>query len=326
MSTDLLQQTAEAEAPADAPAPIAEAPAVEGHDEAPAVSPETESRARQMGWVPKEEFRGPPDLWRDADEFVRRGEEVLPIVRANLSKAERKVAELESKLQTVTTEFSDRVARLDRATAAGIKQRIDGIHAYYEQEKRKAVEVGDIEKYDALNRQHVEQVGAAREEAEEITRLPQRKAEPTLAPDIKQTVESWVGKHQQAGWWGNDREMTETAIAIHVALRNAKPDQPIPDNLEEVERRLAKLYPDKISTKETTREPAPTVESGSRRPGTAQPKGKGWADIPAEDRKQAEKFITRDGLFLPAKVKPEDATEKDLMAARAAYAKEYFSQ
>jgi hypothetical protein len=40
-----------------------------------------ESEARQQGWMPQEEFKGDPDRWTDAETFVRRADEVLPILK-----------------------------------------------------------------------------------------------------------------------------------------------------------------------------------------------------------------------------------------------------
>ena len=33
-----------------------------------------DKQAREMGWRPKEEWEGEPEKWRDAKEFVERGE------------------------------------------------------------------------------------------------------------------------------------------------------------------------------------------------------------------------------------------------------------
>ena len=33
-----------------------------------------EGQAREMGWRPKDEWEGEPEKWRDAKEFVERGE------------------------------------------------------------------------------------------------------------------------------------------------------------------------------------------------------------------------------------------------------------
>src|SRR5690606_2616210 len=40
-------------------------------------------QARDMGWRPQEDWKGNPDKWVDAHEFVERGEQILPILRAN---------------------------------------------------------------------------------------------------------------------------------------------------------------------------------------------------------------------------------------------------
>jgi uncharacterized membrane protein YqaE (UPF0057 family) len=50
--------------------------------QAEAIEPDQEviDKATKMGWTPKTEFRGDPDKWRPADEFVERGENMLPFV------------------------------------------------------------------------------------------------------------------------------------------------------------------------------------------------------------------------------------------------------
>ena len=40
-----------------------------------------EQRARAMGWKPLAEYRGDPRRWTDAAEFIRKGEEELPVLR-----------------------------------------------------------------------------------------------------------------------------------------------------------------------------------------------------------------------------------------------------
>ena len=52
--------------------------------------PTLEDRAAQMGWVPVDKFRGDPAHWVDAETFVKKGEEVMPILRANNRRLEEK--------------------------------------------------------------------------------------------------------------------------------------------------------------------------------------------------------------------------------------------
>ena len=42
-----------------------------------------EEKALEMGWVPQDKWTGDPDKWTDARSYVERGEQILPILRAN---------------------------------------------------------------------------------------------------------------------------------------------------------------------------------------------------------------------------------------------------
>lgn len=306
-------------------APLAD---VEAGDEPEARGPSAEAKAREMGWVPKEEYRGDPSGWRDADEFVRRGEEVLPIVRSNLDRERKRTAELQTKLDRMETDFSARMARLDAVTRAGLKHQAQQIHSSYEAAKRQAVENGDLARYDTLHQQHVQaltEFDTQTEKAETAaTEAEAKRAPPALPPDVKEAVEGFIARHD---WWDKDTEMTSMAVSIHETLAKTHPGMPITDNLAETEKRIKAMYPEKFkptaSAAPVTR--ATYAEGGSRIPGSSAPRGKGWADIPADDRKFGEKFISNDGLFLPAGVTADKATDRDIAAARAAYAKEYWS-
>lgn len=53
--------------------------AAERRPEAIAAEPD----ARKQGWVPLDRYRGDPNEWIDADEFVKIGQEINPVLRAN---------------------------------------------------------------------------------------------------------------------------------------------------------------------------------------------------------------------------------------------------
>lgn len=327
MPDEILQQQAEPAAPAtEQPAVTQDDPArgdAGGEASDPAPSPEIESRARDMGWVPKDQFRGNPDSWRPADEFVRRGEEFLPIVRSSLEKERRRTAELEAQIATQRKEFDDRLRRLDKVSQAALQNQAAQLHARYNAAKREAASVGDVERYDRLNREHAEEF--QRFESSVPAEPEPEKAPakvPAMPPEVQQAVAVWTDRH--ADWWDKDAELTDMAVNIHSTLLRNRPRMTIEQNLAEVEERMAAMYPGRIK-KAAARSPAASLEGGSRQPGSMSPRGKGWADIPADDRKQGEQFITRDGLFLPEGVSLAKATDRDIAAARAAYAKEYWS-
>lgn len=71
-------------------------------------SPEVVAEARQLGWVPQEEFRGDQSRWVDADSFVKRGHEVMPILKANNARLMGEVTSLKATL----TEATQAIAQL----------------------------------------------------------------------------------------------------------------------------------------------------------------------------------------------------------------------
>lgn len=46
-------------------------------------APEIVAEAKELGWVPQEEFRGSADKWIDAPTFLARGRDVMPLLRKN---------------------------------------------------------------------------------------------------------------------------------------------------------------------------------------------------------------------------------------------------
>ena len=53
---------------------------------------EVEQKASNLGWVPKEEFRGDPERHVSAERFLERGEKELPLARANNEKLHKELA------------------------------------------------------------------------------------------------------------------------------------------------------------------------------------------------------------------------------------------
>ena len=50
--------------------------------------------ARKQGWVPEDEWKGDPDKWRPAEEFVERGKNIIPILNDRLAKTEQMIETL----------------------------------------------------------------------------------------------------------------------------------------------------------------------------------------------------------------------------------------
>ena len=66
---------------------------------------QVEKSARTLGWVPLEEFRGDPDRWIEADQFVERGTSQLPILRENIDRLMKKFDKATSEITSLKTDI-----------------------------------------------------------------------------------------------------------------------------------------------------------------------------------------------------------------------------
>lgn len=306
-------------APTDTGAPVA----AEGSDapqpQTPAapISYEAETEARGMGWVPETEWRGSKDAWRPADEFVKRGKEVLPIVRSQLDREKRKVADLEAKIDTLPGEieakYAARFARLEKMNAVALQKQADQIYQSFEDKKRQAVESADQAAYDkAAEGQRKALVDLQSGYDEPAEEPPQRQpVQPQRAAQMPQEVSDWIG--QNSSWFNRDTVLTATASAIHAQLLKDAPGMPLDQNLRKVGDELRKRFPEKFGIEPQRQAHSPAVEGGGRQP-AATGRARGWGELPPEAKQAGEKFVSQ-GLF-----------GEDPKKAREEYAKDYWSQ
>jgi len=92
------------------------------------MSTEVETAAREMGWRPKEEFRGDVEKWVDAETFVSRGENFIPILRKDREQLRAKTATLEAQ-----------VAETNRLLAAS-QEAIADLKKFHDESTAKQVE------------------------------------------------------------------------------------------------------------------------------------------------------------------------------------------
>lgn len=90
----------------------------------PAVRAELERRATAMGWSPKDQWRGDPKHWIDAEAFLKRGEEVMPLLQANNRKLEIQVHSLSTQLQQATQQLTAAQESIEVLKGLGAKQTV----------------------------------------------------------------------------------------------------------------------------------------------------------------------------------------------------------
>lgn len=265
---------------------------------------EIETRARAMGWRPQEEFNGDPSKWRSAEDFVRRGEEELPVLRENLRRMTSTVSDLQSRLSRQEQEHKASFERLDKMSSAALQRQKETLEASYQAAMRNAAAQGDVEAYDRLDAGRRQAVGEFDSQIAEVGKPVETKDQtPQIDDASKATVEGWIVKNP---WFKTDGELSGLATWYHGHLQQTKPNLSLEENLRETERFVRQRFPEKFGTAAPS--PSP-VEGGGSRMSSSQPRSRGWNELPPDAKSQGAKFI-KDGLF------------KD----QAEYAKEYWSQ
>jgi hypothetical protein len=120
--------------------------------------------ASELGWVPKDQFRGDPEKWRPADEFIRAGRDI----QQTLSKELRSVKQ--------------EVERFGRVAAGITQDRVRQTEQHWQQKLAEAVDAGDHE--------------AANQAVDQIKRVEQ-----TPRPGAPPEVDEWRSRNP---WFDKD--------------------------------------------------------------------------------------------------------------------------
>ena len=193
--------------------------------------PSIEDRARSMGWKPQEEYRGPADGWRDATEFVRRGEEELPVMRERNRNLERKLIDVERRLNEGTTVISDLTERFRTSDERAYRR----AQADLMRERERAVETGDKAEFNRVDA-----------EITELARTAPKPAVAAPAPAAAQMHPDVVAWDQRNPWFRQNPDIAAVAQQIHISLLQTDPGLPMADNLERVTAAVRQVFPGRI--------------------------------------------------------------------------------
>lgn len=258
---------------------------------------ETEASARAMNWVPLEEFKGKPEHWKPAKEFIEFSQTLNPILRQNNKELLRKNAELAQQLQSVSAKQveQDKILRaLETAASAdaetSLESRAESLRAKLK---------------DANAEQDFEAVTALQEELLEIkVEQKELKNKPKAGSDNRQTNNDGMTAAQRtefADWkeanpWVEDPVMAAAATAIgEQIIREAlTAGQPIPkgrSHLDEVTKRMD----NKFNVSKTPKGDKVGSSSTSGSSGSSSAAGSEYAKLPADAKRicesQSKKFV-----------------------------------
>ena len=264
-------------------------------------------KASKMGWVPLEKFKGDPQKWTDAETFVRRGDEIMPILRKNNEKLKTELDMLRgdlTKTQQLFQEAQGALTEFQKYHEEDSKRQYDRALEKLKSDKKEALSTQD---YDA-----VVEIDEAMKVLDE-----QKKAQTTKKPvQANQQVDprqdpvftAWVADN--ADWYGKDKQRTAYAESIGAFISNMEPTLKGTAFLQRVADEVADKFglPDKPTR-------ADRVE-GSRQGGGRSDGVKGYSDLPPEAKLSCDKF--------GAKLIGEGKAFKTQAEWRKQYVKDFF--
>jgi hypothetical protein len=241
-----------------------------------------EEKARQRGWVPTEEWKGDPDRALDAETFLARAEDNLPLLKSNVQLLERRLADTQKELRETKDSFQQYNTHIKQAHERELTR--------LKKELRGAVEEGDTVKFDAIQGE----IDALRPTAA----VPQAPAEGGIDNRFndQQALSDW--KNENSWWYEEDVDMAEYANKVDTHLANVKRDLTHREHLEELTKRVKRRFPDRFDTSEPSKKgKPPAVQGGENYAGKQSNNGKkSYADLPGEAKIACDKFVKQGWL------------------------------
>jgi hypothetical protein len=164
--------------------------------------------ASELGWKPKDQFRGDPDDWRPAADFIRASRDI----NQSLSRELRGVR--------------DQVTRMERVSSELLRDKLAERDAYWASQQAKAVEDGDSAAVDRIVSKRIEL----------------RQSAPVADDTPPETVDFM---ERNKAWFGKDRLATLRAREVcgQLAKEGVSPAEQLRDAERAVRKEFPELFP-----------------------------------------------------------------------------------
>jgi hypothetical protein len=236
-----------------------------------------DDEARRMGWVPQDEFRGDDAKWVDAEKFLERGKNELPIMRERMSKQDKQIQVQGQTIKELKGELKESIRVHGEISKASYDRAMSDIKS----QQREAVEDGDTKKFDHLEKQ---------KEAIEKTQPKEVKVAEFKEVDNDADFIKWKADND---WYEKDPELKNYADNISAFVAATKPHLVgNPAFFDEVQGEVEKRFPSKFNN--SRRDNPPAVEGATR----SSPKGSKmtYNDLPQEAKQICDRQVKK-GLF-----------------------------
>ena len=177
--------------------------------------PEVQAKAEKLGWIPPNRFKGDPERFIDAEDYIKRGEEVLPIVKEHNKRLTGEVAELRTKstaLETALAAATKAIEEIEERHSVDTQKAVENARKQLKAQLAAASEAGDHEAIAELTDQMID-LNKAEKVAE---KKPTASAAQPFVPPAD--LVEW---NEENPWFGKDKRKTALALGIAQELRDA---------------------------------------------------------------------------------------------------------
>lgn len=226
-----------------------------------------EAEAKADGWVAQAEFKGEATKWVDAETFVKRGEEILPIVNAKNRKLTETVEDLRKtvdELKVGNSQFRE----FHEQSLARARQEKDAAIAQLETIRKKAITDSDGEAFDRADK-----------------RIQELRAQPAQRPGLSPAQRAWL---EDNPWYSSDKTLKALADGLSDDLAAERPDLVgRREFLDELAKRVKAEMPHKFENPNRQRTTVENTPPG----GGGNGKQKTYENLPADARSACDRFI-----------------------------------
>ena len=234
---------------------------------AESLDPQDDGSENDNASIDFEDFKGDPTQHVDAETFYKRGQEMMPLLKAQNKALERRLAAMEKDQRRAAEYFSQAEERAYNRALADLKAR-----------GAEAMKAGDAEALAAV--------------VDETAKLekPGARAEPV---DSDQRVEEFADWSKVNRWYADNEAMRVYADAQAEKLARGKNgflDRADLDAVAEaVKSKFEDVYPEAFGAAKPQPKPRPMVDGGGSPP--PRRTGRSFADLPPEAQRICDKWV-----------------------------------
>ena len=232
-----------------------------------------EAEARSHGWTPKDDFKGDPTRWVDAETFVKRADEVMPFLKKQNAALKREIDDMRRQQKKAADFFSKAEERAYNRAMTDLQAKMD-----------EAVESGDRD----AARKVLKDMDDLKSDftSERMEAEPKEKEDgPEVVAQAQQAIRDWI---DGSDWYFTDEKKTKYAdmqsdliIKEHGQLH--KFPGGIDAALAEIDKRVQRKFAE--------RPPVQTSGAGNRS-GTGKT-GRSYSDLPADAKRLCDKWVSQ---------------------------------